>query len=101
MTHDIERATSEIAQRFANDHGQDIRERYYFPNGRGVSIIRTPGSYGYRAGSFEVAVLDADGVLDYSTPVTDDVIGWLSADEVMDVVQQVAELPPAWKELEN
>jgi hypothetical protein len=63
------------------------------PNGRGVSIIRGYGTYGATAGLFEVAVLDFDGNLDYSTPITDDVLGWQSPEDVRAVVAAVAALP--------
>lgn len=74
-------------------------EEVTFPNGRGVSIIRHHGSYGYRHGKFEVAVLDANGTLDYSTPVTDDVLGWQSVEDVLNVMKQVADLPPVVREI--
>lgn len=73
----------------------DHFERVMFPNGRGVSIIRHDHSYGGNAGLFEVAVLDADGDLDYSTPVTGDVLGWLSVDEVLNTMKAVYDLPAA------
>jgi hypothetical protein len=65
---------------------------YKFPNGRGASVIQTDFSYGGRSGLWEVAVLDRDGNLDYSTPVTSDVIGWLSEDDVLGVLEQIAAL---------
>ena len=71
----------------------DHREQVMFPNGRGVSIIRNPHSYGGRDGMFEVAVLDKDGDLDYSTPVTTDVMGYLTVSEVLGAMTAVAELP--------
>lgn len=73
----------------------DHFEHVTFENGRGVSIIRHRGSYGGKAGLFELAVLDAKGDIDYSTPVTGGVLGWLSVDEVLDAMQKVAALPPA------
>ena len=66
---------------------------YKFPNGYGASVIRSRMSYGGGAGNFELAVLDADGHLDYSTPVTDDVIGHIAPDELDDVLDQVAAVP--------
>lgn len=73
----------------------DYYERHLFENGYGVSIIRHDYSYGGSAGYFEVAVLDRTGELTYDTPVTDDVIGWLSPAGVLEVMQQVAALPEA------
>lgn len=71
----------------------DHYEKVFFKNGRGVSIIRHRGSYGGNAGLFELAVLKADGELDYSTPVTGDVLGWLTVPEVLDAMKAVSDLP--------
>jgi hypothetical protein len=71
------------------DHGEWV----FFANGRGVSVIRNEFSYGGRSGLFEVAVLDEEGNPDYSTPVADDVKGWLTVPEVLDVMKAVSELP--------
>ena len=56
---------------------------YKFPNGYGASVIRHQGSYGFKNGLWELAVLDSSGDLCYSTPITDDVIGHLSDEEVI------------------
>lgn len=77
----------------------DHSERVTFPNGRGVSIIRHGFSYGGKQGLFELAVLDASGDLDYSTPVTGDVLGWLSVAEVLEAMKKVADLAPETLEL--
>jgi hypothetical protein len=71
----------------------DHMEQVFFKNGRGVSIIRHSGSYGGNAGLFELAVLKADGELDYSTPVTGDVLGWLTVPEVLEAMKAVSDLP--------
>jgi hypothetical protein len=70
----------------------DHMERVMFPNGYGVSIIRHDYSYGGKAGLFEVGVLGKDGELTYKTPVTGDVLGWQSVDEVLAAMKQVADL---------
>ena len=72
-----------------------IRARLFFPNGYGVSVISNNYSYGGREGLYETGVLDTAGDLCYSTPVTDDVIGWLSEDDVSRVMKEVQELPSA------
>jgi hypothetical protein len=77
------------------DDGGDHTERVDFLNGYGVSIIRNAFSYGGRDGKFEVAVIDADGNLQYDTPVTGDVLGYLDIPEVVAAMQAVAALPAA------
>ncbi len=81
-------ATSETIPR----HG-GIQYRFRFPNGRGASVIRHEYSYGYEQGLWELAVLAPGGVLDYSTPITDDVIGRIDEAEVSDLLARIAALP--------
>lgn len=71
------------------------RHRITFPNGRGASVICNDYSYGGDQGLFEVAVLNAAGQLDYTTPITDDVLGWLTAEDVGVLLQAIAALPAA------
>jgi len=68
------------------------KARMHFDNGYGVSVVSHNHSYGGRDGLYEVAVLDKDGLLTYETPVTNDVIGYLSEEDVTDVMKQVQEL---------
>lgn len=69
------------------------RLRVEFPNGYGVSIIRGKYTYGGADGLFEGAVLD-DGKITYATPITDDVVGNMTAEEAIGFIQKVAALPP-------
>ena len=64
----------------------------HFDNGFGVSVVSHTHSYGGRSGLYEVAVLDSDGNLTYETPVTSDVIGYLTEENVTDVMKQVQNL---------
>lgn len=76
--------------------GQQMRMR--FPNEYGASIIRTPYSYGGSEGKYEVAVLKWHGdnsSLCYNTPVTDDVLGYLSAEDVLRTLSEIMALPEA------
>lgn len=63
-----------------------------FENGYGVSVIRTEMSYGNKEGLFELAVLDSTGDITYETPITADVIGWLTEEDVSRVMEQVQSL---------
>lgn len=66
---------------------------YKFPNGYGASVIEI---YYYEEDYIEVAVVyfDDDGKyhLDYSTPITDDVIGGLDEEGRDKVLQQIFDL---------
>ena len=68
------------------------KARMDFENGYGVSVVSHTYSYGGKDGLFEIAVLDKDGNLTYDTPVTNDVIGYLTEEDVTDVLKQVQEL---------
>ncbi len=57
-------------------------KRYMFSNGYGASVVCHSFSYGGNNGLFELAVLDKDGELTYDTPITNDVIGHLTQEEV-------------------
>lgn len=72
------------------------QELYRFPNGYGASLIRG-GFVAY--GGLEIGVLryDGEGVRDYGltydTPITDDVLGYLSEDEIPGILDRIAALP--------
>lgn len=72
--------------------GGGIMSRLSFDNRYGVSVVRTSFTYGGKEGLYELAVLDKHGNLTYDTPVTNDVIGYLSEDEVSDIMEQVQKL---------
>jgi hypothetical protein len=72
-------------------HGGD-HHVYKFANGYGASVIRNGFSYGGRAGLWELAVLDDEGHLTYSTPITDDVIGHLEPQDVTALLVRIAAL---------
>lgn len=78
--------------------GGSYQYRFRFPNGYGASLI--VGGFAY--GGLEIAVLryydpqDDRGSLCYDTPITDDVLGYLSGpEEVESILDSIAALPPA------
>lgn len=68
------------------------KSRMQFDNGFGVSVVSHTYSYGGRDGLYEVAVLDSNNQLTYDTSVTNDVLGYLTEEDVTDVMKQVQEL---------
>ena len=68
------------------------KSRMHFDNGFGVSVVSLSYSFGGRDGLYEIAVLDSDDNITYETPVTNDVIGYLTEEDVTDVMKQVQEL---------
>ena len=72
-----------------------IQAKHFFPNGYGVSVVRFPGSYGAEAGLYEVAILkglEEDWKICYDTPITDDVIGNLTPEDIDTILNQVENL---------
>ena len=66
---------------------------YKFDNGYGASVVSNAMSYGGSRGLFEVAVLDAAGNLNYDTPVTSDVEGYLDFAGVAEILEKIKNLP--------
>jgi hypothetical protein len=76
---------------------QDIQRglnaaRVMFDNGYGASVVIGPYTYGSEDGLYELGVLDKDGKLCYDTPVTDDVVGYLTPDSVTQLLEQIQKL---------
>ena len=65
-----------------------------FPNNYGASLVQNR-LFGIDDGLYEIAVLTFDNEtwqICYDTPITDDVIGYLTEKEVMDTLQQIFDL---------
>lgn len=76
--------------------GRGAQQLHRFDNGYGASVI-TDG-YGSHSGLMEVAVLVWDGdsyEITYDTPVTSDVLGYLTQDEVTKTLGDIAALKQA------
>ena len=69
-----------------------IQFHFKAKNGYGASIVRHDFSYGNKQGLWEVAILDKDGSITYATPITDDVLGYLTEEQVNAVLLAVEEL---------
>lgn len=66
-----------------------------FANGYGASVVRGPYTYGGAAGLYELAVIKReDESLVYTTPITNDVLGHLSPEDVTRTLGEIARLPP-------
>jgi hypothetical protein len=66
--------------------------KFKFGNGYGASVVQGPYTYGGEDGLWELAVLGKDGDLTYETPVTEDVLGYLSESDVGEALDRIAEL---------
>lgn len=70
---------------------------FQFPNNYGASVIQGEFTYGGTDDLWELAVIEFDEYgnwdLIYTTPVTNDVIGYLTVDEVNEYLDRIAALP--------
>lgn len=82
-----------VKYKLFNDGEQVIFE---FKNGYGASVLTGMIAYGGINGLFEIAVT-RNGYLCYDTPITNDVIGYLTIDEVLKVLDDIEQLPDAPK----
>lgn len=69
-----------------------IQMLWSFDNGYSASVVWHDYSYGNKLGLFELAVLYNED-FDYDTPITNDVVGYLSTKSVCALLAQIAELP--------
>ena len=72
-----------------------VQHIYHYSNGYGASIVQSPFSYGGDEGLWEVAVLKKEGdgwPLTYDTPITGDVLGYLSQEGVVATLKAISEL---------
>ena len=71
---------------------------YAFPNFYGASVVKHYWSYGGQYELWELAVIrwlsKKDWELCYHTPVTSDVIGYLTPEEVTEILDKIEQLPP-------
>lgn len=64
---------------------------FEFENGYGASVVRFSGSYGGDKGLYELAVLH-NGEICYDTPITNDVVGYLTDDAVEKLLEDIKNL---------
>lgn len=69
---------------------------FKFPNNYGASVVQNDYSYGGKKGLWEIAVIyfiDVDQWdIDYSTPITSDVLGYLTDEEVCETLEKIKNL---------
>lgn len=69
---------------------------FKFPNNYGASVIQNDYSYGGKKGLWEIAVIYFIGVdqwdIDYSTPITSDVLRYLTDEEVCETLERIKNL---------
>ena len=76
---------------FNERNGTMIHAEVQFPNTYGVSVIKGFGSYGYREGLYELAILYEKDIC-YTTDIASDVIGRLTPDAISTIMGRVQAL---------
>ena len=74
---------------------EGVQARHFFDNGYGVSVIQSPNSYGGNEGLYEAAVLkvtDEDWEITYDTPITSDVLGHQTVDDIDSLLFEIEKL---------
>jgi hypothetical protein len=77
----------------SNSLNGGIQYHFKADNGYGASIVQHPFSYGSNLGLWELAVIGKDGRICYDTPITSDVLGHLTEEDVNSTLEQIAALP--------
>lgn len=71
---------------------EGVAARIKFDNGYTASVVRGDHTYGGSEGLYELAVM-YNGEIVYDTPITNDVVGWLTEGDVTEKLNEVASLP--------
>jgi hypothetical protein len=72
-----------------------VQAKHFFDNGYGISVVKFKYSYGYEEGLYESAVLkgtEENWHICYDTPITSDVLGHQTVEEVEELLQQIKNL---------
>jgi hypothetical protein len=72
--------------------GNGIQGVITFDNGYGASVVKTDTSYGGLEGLYELAILDKDGHLIYTTQISDDVMGYLEPERITEKLIEIQDL---------
>ncbi len=71
--------------------GIGVIARINFDNGYGASVVKSTFSYGGNQDLYELAVIKDDAIC-YDTPITDDVLGYLTEDDVTKYLGKIQNL---------
>ena len=107
LTKEIDR-TNNLSNReftkYIDENPFNMQWKFKFNNGYGASVIKHWGSYGFENDLFELAVISWDdntSSLCYDTEITDDVIGHLTNQDVMDTLRKIKDLKKEIEKDEN
>lgn len=73
-------------------YGNAKQAKMEFPNGWGISVLFGEAFYSDGVCTYEAAVL-RHGKVSYSTPITDDVLGYRTRAEITRIMEEIQKLP--------
>lgn len=77
-------------------HQESYQYIFKFDNGYGASVVKNSGSYGNEQDLWELAVIEFIDEFTWkiccSTEITDDVIGYLTNDDVLNLLEAIKNL---------
>ena len=79
----------------SNQINDGVQYLTFYPNGYGVSIVQHKYSYGGNIGLWELAVIkgtEEEWDICYTTPITNDVLGYLEEAEVDELLIKIEAL---------
>lgn len=72
--------------------GEELYAVMNFDNGYGISVLQSKYAYcDKKKNTYEVAILRGDRIC-YDTPITDDVLGYQTKEQVTEVMKRIQEL---------
>lgn len=84
-----------FSQTYTKKLGGILDYKFRFENGFGASVVKGEFTYGGTNDLFELGVIKFNGNNSfwvYDTPLTEDVIGWLTNDEVLELLERIKNL---------
>ena len=92
IPHPIAEEAQKLPLYLAKEYAESKQAKMNFENGYGISVLFGSMFYSNGIDTYEVGILK-NGTLCYATPITNDVIGYITAAEVTDIMRKIQELP--------
>lgn len=98
--YEINKPFSKTFNKWLENYGESYSHKFKFDNNYGATVIKCFGSYGYEEDLFELAVIKYDdekdtfGNICNSTSITDDILGYLTNNEVLKFLEAIKNLKP-------
>ena len=90
--HPLAKEAEKLPNYLRREYAESKHAKMFFENGYGISVLFGSMFYSNGVDSYEVGVLKG-GTLCYDTPITNNVIGYIPAAEVSDIMRKIQELP--------